>query len=163
VLRAQHAGTLHVRTDFNSSPTGFPFKVVELDGTFSDERTYAARERICDLGYLRQLYAKTESTVGYRCPGEPEKNFLAKGGAIETTIGKRCVCNGLLATVGLGQTRNGVPEPPIVTSGDDYSFLPHVTQGDDVDYGAADVIEYLTRPVGLAPDDRLAEVARRSA
>jgi len=162
VLREQKAGTLSVRTDFNSSPTGFPFKVVELDDTVSDEETYAARDRICDLGYVRHLYAKSESSVGYRCPSEPEKNFLAKGGTIEGTIGKRCVCNGLLATVGLGQTRNGVSEPPIVTSGDDYSFLPHVTRGDDVDYGAADVIEYLTRTVETESDDRLAEVARRS-
>ena len=147
VLREQKAGTLNIRTDFNSSPTGFPFKVVELDGTVSDEVVYAARERICDLGYLRQLYAKGESQVGYRCPGEPEKNFLKKGGTLEGTLGKRCLCNELLATVGLGQTRDGVSEPPIITSGDDWSFLPHVTQGEDVDYGAADVIEYLTRPV----------------
>jgi len=147
VLRAQKAGTLNVRTDFNSSPTGFPFKVIELDGTVSDETTYAARERFCDLGYLRQLYAKGESKVGYRCPSEPERTYLAKGGEIEGTVGKRCLCNGLLATVGLGQMRDGVAEPPIVTAGDDWTFLPHVTQGDDIDYGAADVIEYLTRPV----------------
>lgn len=147
VLREQKAGTLHVRTDFNSSPTGFPFKMVELTGTVSDQETYAARDRICDLGYLRQLYAKDKSNVGYRCPGEPEGHFLAKGGTLERTVDRRCLCNGLLATVGLGQTRDGVSEPPIVTSGDDYSFLPHVTRGDDVDYGAADVIDYLTRPV----------------
>ncbi len=166
VLREQKAGTLNIRTDFNLSPTGFPFKVVELAGTVSDEAIYAARERICDLGYLRQLYAKGESKVGYRCPGEPEKNFVKKGGTTEGTIGKRCLCNELLATVGLGQTRDGVSEPPIVTSGDDWSFLPHVTQAgaDDVDYGAADVIEYLTRPVraGTESADRLAEVERRS-
>jgi hypothetical protein len=76
------------------------------------------------------------------------RTFLAKGGTRETTVGKRCLCNGLLATVGLGQIRGGVAEPPIVTSGDDCSFLAHVTQGDEVDYGAADVIEYLTRSVG---------------
>jgi hypothetical protein len=99
---------------------------------------------------LRQLYAKGESKVGYRCPSEPEQKFLAKGGSIEDTIGKRCLCNGLLATVGLGQTRDGVAEPPIVTAGDDWSFLPHVTQGDDIDYGAADVIEYLLQPVDSA-------------
>lgn len=151
VLREQRAGTLRVRTDFASSPTGFPFKLVEMNGTVSDEKTYAERERICDLGYLRQLYAKSESNVGYRCPGEPEKAFLAKGGTMDGTVGKRCLCNGLLATVGLGQIRDGVSEPPIVTSGDDYSFLPHVTRGNGVDYGAADVIEYLTRPVGAAP------------
>jgi len=148
VLRARKSGALNVRTDFDSSPTGFPFKVVELDGTVSDDTTYAARDRICDLGYLRQIYAKGESAVGYRCPAEPEGAFVAKGGTMETTVGKRCLCNGLLATVGLGQVRNGVPEPPIITSGDDWSFLPHVTRGDDVDYGAADVIEYLSRPVG---------------
>jgi nitronate monooxygenase len=150
VLREQKAGTLNVRTDFNSSPTGFPLKMVELAGTVSDEETYAARERVCDLGYLRQLYAKGESNVGYRCPGEPERIFLAKGGRMEDTVGKRCLCNGLLAAVGLGQTRDGVSEPPIVTSGDDYSFLTHVTRGDDIDYGAADVLEYLTRPVGAS-------------
>ena len=163
VLRKQKAGTLKVRTDFNSSPTGFPFKVIELDGTVSDEETYAARERMCDLGYLRRLYAKGESNVGYRCPSEPERNFLAKGGTMEDTIGKRCLCNGLLATVGLGQTRDGVSEPPVVTSGDDWAFLPHVTRGDDVDYGAVDVIEYLTRPVGAAAEsDSLRNLAPRS-
>ena len=147
VLRAQKAGTLSVRTDFDASPTGFPFKVVEMAGTLSDEATYAARARHCDLGYLRQLYARSEATVGYRCPSEPETAFVAKGGTTEGTLGKRCLCNGLLATVGLGQTSDGAPEPPIITSGDDWSFLPHVTRGDDVDYGAADVIEYLMRPV----------------
>ena len=163
VLRKQKAGTLKVRTDFNSSPTGFPFKVIELDGTVSDEKTYAARERMCDLGYLRRLYAKGESNLGYRCPSEPERNFLAKGGTMEDTIGKRCLCNGLLATVGLGQTRDGVSEPPVVTSGDDWAFLPHVTRGDDVDYGAVDVIEYLTRPVGAAAEsDSLRNLAPRS-
>jgi hypothetical protein len=140
--------------------------VVELDSTVSNEETYAARERICDLGYLRHLYAKGESKVGYRCPSEPQKNFLAKGGTMEGTIGKRCLCNGLLATVGLGQIRDGVSEPPIVTSGDDWSFLPHVTQGDDIDYGAADVIDYLTRPLGAGPGtesaDPLRKLARRS-
>lgn len=163
VLRAQKAGTLNVRTDFNSSPTGFPFKVVELDGSVSEEKTYAVRERMCDLGYLRQLYAKGESNVGYRCPSEPEKNFLAKGGTMEGTIGKRCLCNGLLATVGLGQTRDGVSEPPLITSGDDWAFLPHVTRGDDIDYGAVDVIEYLTRPVGaVAESDPPQKLERRS-
>lgn len=166
VLREQKAGTLSVRTDFNSSPTGFPFKVVELDGTVSDEETYAARERICNLGYLRRLYAKGDSNVGYRCPSEPERNFLAKGGTMEDTIGRRCLCNGLLATVGLGQTHDGVSEPPLVTSGDDWAFVPHVTRGDDVDYGAADVIEYLTRPAGAGAGaesaDRLRKLAQRS-
>lgn len=147
VLNQSRAGTLKVRTDFNASPTGFPFKIVELDDTISSEKTYQNRTRICDMGYLRHLYSKTETTVGYRCASEPEKNYVKKGGKIENTVGKRCLCNGLMTTVGLGQTRHGTEEPPVVTSGDDYSFLPHVTNADSVDYSATDVIDYLTGPI----------------
>lgn len=32
------------------SPTGFPFKVVQLAGTLSDDDVYTARSRTCDLG-----------------------------------------------------------------------------------------------------------------
>lgn len=143
VLNKCKAGNLKVRTDFRASPTGFPFKIVELDETISSEETYADRSRICDMGYLRQLYGKSETNIGYRCSSEPEKNYEKKGGKFDTTVGRRCLCNGLMATVGLGQVRDGYTEPPVVTSGDDYSFLPHVTEGDNVEYSATDVIDYL--------------------
>src|SRR5690606_498051 len=45
-------GRLEVRTDPVASPTGYPFKVVQLPGTVADPDVYAARPRICDLGYL---------------------------------------------------------------------------------------------------------------
>ena len=39
-----------VFTDPLASPTGFPFKVLGLEGTLSEPAVYARRERLCDLG-----------------------------------------------------------------------------------------------------------------
>jgi NAD(P)H-dependent flavin oxidoreductase YrpB (nitropropane dioxygenase family) len=143
LLREAGQGTLVVRNDVRASPTGFPFKMVSLPGTASDEQVYADRPRLCDLGYLRTPYRRPDGKVGQRCPAEPVDEYLRKGGAIEDTVGSRCLCNGLVATVGFGQRRpDGYVEPPIVTLGQDLTFLPHLTRHRD-DYTAADVIEYL--------------------
>lgn len=96
-----------MRTDALASPTGFPFKVVQLPGTVSEPATYEARTRICDLGYLRQPYRTADGKVGYRCPAEPIEDYVKKGGKIEDTVGRKCICNGLIATVGMGQVRKG--------------------------------------------------------
>jgi nitronate monooxygenase len=142
-IRASRAGMAHVFTDPAASPTGFPFKVVDLPGTLSDADTYAARERVCDLGYLRQPYRKTDGTVGYRCAGEPVDDYVRKGGNVADTVGRKCLCNGLAATVGLGQVRGGTHEPSIVTAGNEIAELARlVTAGQDR-YGAEDVVRYL--------------------
>ena len=68
---------------------------------------------------------------------------MRKGGTVDDTVGSRCLCNGLVATVGLGQRRaGGYVEPPLVTLGQDLTFLPRLTRQSD-DYTAADVIRYL--------------------
>jgi NAD(P)H-dependent flavin oxidoreductase YrpB (nitropropane dioxygenase family) len=135
------AGTLQVRNDPRASPTGFPFKVAHLTGTLSDEDTYQARPRLCDLGYLRTPYRKENGSVGYRCPGEPPDDYVRKGGSADDAAGRRCLCNGLTASIGLGQRRDGgYTEPPVLTLGQDFGFLPSLPPGD---YGAADVINYL--------------------
>jgi len=114
------AGRLEVRTDPLASPTGFPFKVASLLGTVSQQDTYEERPRLCDLSYLRVPYEREPGSVGYRCPAEPVHTYVRKGGAPEDTVGRKCVCNGLTATVGLGQTRrSGYQEVPIVTMGAD--------------------------------------------
>ena len=114
------AGRLEVRTDALASPTGFPFKVASLPGTMSEADTYAERPRLCDLSYLRVPYEREPGSVGYRCPAEPVHTYVRKGGAIEDTVGRKCLCNGLTANVGLGQTRrDGYQEAPIVTLGAD--------------------------------------------
>lgn len=144
VLEGSRAGKLEVFTDPLASPTGFPFKVVQLEGTASEPATYEARERICDLGYLRHPYYREDGSLGYRCASEPVDHFLRKGGTEAETVGRKCVCNGLLGTIGIGQALgNGQREIPIVTAGNDAvevaRFLP---PGRD-SYTAADVIATL--------------------
>ncbi len=104
---------------------------------------YAARERRCDLGYLRELYVRADGRVGYRCPGEPIDDYLRKGGRIDETRGRKCLCNGLLGTVALGQRRGGRVEPAIVTAGAGLLEVRQLLDGRD-SYSAADVVAYLT-------------------
>ena len=136
-------GTGDVYTDPLASPTGFPFKVAQLEGTSSALNIYQERKRVCDLGYLRQAYRMDDGEIGYRCAAEPPAVYAAKGGRVEDTEHRKCVCNGLMANIGLGQTRrDGYVEPGIVTSGNDLVELaPFLAAG--VDYQAADVISIL--------------------
>lgn len=144
VLEQVAAGRAAVRTDPRASPTGFPFKVVTLPGTASDDDVIAARRRVCDLGYLREVYRTDDGDVGYRCPAEPVADYVRKGGDEADTVGRKCLCNSLMANVGLGQPRNrrGV-EPPLLTSGDDLASLACLTSADRPVYSAADVLAYL--------------------
>lgn len=120
VLEQVRAGTVDVFTDPLASPTGFPFKVVAVPGSMSDQAVYAKRTRICNLGYLRQAYRQADGSVGWRCPAEPEAAFLAKGGERSELAGRKCLCNALMASAGLGlNTPEGTRELPIVTAGDD--------------------------------------------
>lgn len=143
ILQLSRTSTLRVRTDPLASPTGFPFKVLQLLGTLSEEARYFARQRICDLGYLRQPFRKPDGSVGYRCAGEPVDDYVRKGGKIEETVGRKCICNGLAATVGFGQQRPNGSEHPIVTAGDDAAFLSRFLPPDCDSYTAADVIRWL--------------------
>ncbi len=143
VLRRALRGELTVRNDPRASSTGFPFKVAALASTLADPQVAANRRRVCDLGYLRVPYAKPGGGVGYRCAGEPVNAFVRKGGQLCETEGRHCLCNGLLATAGLGQRRpRGYLEPPIVTIGQELSFLGELT-ADGNEYCAADVVSYL--------------------
>jgi nitronate monooxygenase len=138
------AGKASVFTDPLCSPTGFPFKVAELEGTASDAETCAARPRICDLGFLREPYRTETGEVGYRCAAEPVSLYLAKGGHEEDTVGRKCVCNGLLANIGLAQVRNGKrTEPALITAGDDLVTVGQFLRLGRVDYSAKDVVERL--------------------
>lgn len=144
VLQAISEGKLDIFTDPLASPTGFPFKVARLAGTVSDPAIYAARERVCDLGYLRQTYRKPDGTPGYRCPAEPENHYVAKGGALADTVGRKCVCNGLLSTIGLGQVLAGDNvEPAMITAGNDAVALGRLFSSGQTTYTASDVIAYL--------------------
>jgi nitronate monooxygenase len=142
ILRALRADG-SVFTDPKASPTGFPFKVAALPGSQSDPAVYEARKRVCDLGYLRQAYRREDGSIGYRCAAEPVKAYMAKGGAREDTENCCCLCNALMANIGLPQrTAEGV-EPTLVTLGDDYINVGRFCTVEHPHYTAQDVLNVL--------------------
>lgn len=144
VLELARQGAVAVRTDPLASPTGFPFKVVSVPGTLSDPEVYAARERRCDLGYLRDAFQDERGRIKFRCAAEPVAAYVAKGGRVEDTVGRQCLCNGLMSTAGFPQvTRGGSLEPASVTSGDALLEIAYLLHGDPPSYEAADVVRYL--------------------
>ncbi|MEP6755107.1 MAG: nitronate monooxygenase, partial [Chthonomonadales bacterium] len=144
------AGEVQVFTDPLASPTGFPFKIAHLEGTNSEQEMYLSRPRICDLGFLREPYKTPEGGIGYRCAAEPTSIYLSKGGKLEDTVGRKCICNALVANVGYQQVRNGGHvERGIVTAGDDLSHVLQFLAPDHSSYKVADVLTTLLAP--LAP------------
>lgn len=147
LLDRAHAGTLTVRNDPQASPTAFPFKVARLPGTVSEPEVARGRRRVCDLGFLRTP-VRSERGLVYRCAAEPVAAYVRKGGTAADAHGRQCLCNGLLATIGLAQRRpGGRVEPPLVTIGKDLSFLPRLSP-DASPYTAADVVAWLAGGLG---------------
>jgi nitronate monooxygenase len=137
-------GMGEVFTDPLASPTGFPFKVAQLEGTYSDPEVTAARTRVCDLGYLREPYALPDGNIGYRCAAEPVANYVAKGGKVEDTVGRKCLCNALMANIGHAQIRKDeAVEPALVTVGDDLNTVVQFLAPGRESYSAADVVASL--------------------
>lgn len=144
LVREALDGTLRVRNDPYASPTGFPFKVAALPGTLSEDEVYDKRSRLCDMSYLRTPYLRENGAVGYRCPAEPVDAHVRKGGSREDTVGRRCLCNALVANIGRAQHRpDGYVEPPLLTLGQDLGFLPGLVRKVGADYSAADAVDYL--------------------
>lgn len=141
-------GKGRVFTDPVASPTGFPFKVATLEGTLSDEATYEERPRLCDLGYLRRAYRREDGRLDYRCPSEPVADYVRKGGRVEDTVGRKCLCNALVTNIGMGQQRaDGYQELPMLTAGDDIDCVRAFITPDRLSYRARDVVEALL-PIG---------------
>jgi nitronate monooxygenase len=148
VLAAAARNEVSVLTDPRASPTGYPFKRVHgVTGAAAS----SDRERLCDLGYLRAAYVRPDGKIGHRCPSEPVAAFVRKGGRAEDTIGRVCLCNGLIAAVGHAQVRvGGGSEPPLLTSGDDLVRLGAFLNG-RTRYRADDVIDFLLGTSATAP------------
>ena len=132
------------------SPTGFPFKVAQLAGTLAEDSVYAARQRVCDLGYLTQCGLSKPDADGtrhlfQRCPAAPVAGFTRKRGLPFNAQEKRCLCNGLLACVGLGQVIQGdggwVEEPAIVTLGNHLDGVRRLSRQGQFPYWARDAVE----------------------
>ena len=142
VLAHAARGAVEVFTDPRASPTSYPFKVVQWAGD-PVASLPEPRPRICDLGGLRVPYVRTDGRIGYRCPAEPVDAYVEKGGLVEDTVGRRCLCNGLMANIGYPQVRaGGRVEPPLLTSGDDLRTIGGFLKGRTA-YTAAEAIDYL--------------------
>jgi nitronate monooxygenase len=141
------AGTASVFTDPLASPTGFPFKVAQISASLSNAPVYATRNRVCDLGFLREAYAKADGSIAYRCSAEPPDCYAAKGGKPEDTLGRKCLCNALLANIGHAQVRaGGYIEPPLVTLGNDLNTVTQFLAPGQSSYSAAQVVQTLLGP-----------------
>jgi nitronate monooxygenase len=138
------SGEARVFTDSVASPTNFPFKVAQLEGTVSEPEIYSARPRICDLGYLRESYRTPTGEIDYRCSAEPVSVYASKGGKAENTVGRKCLCNALMANIGHPQARNGkFVEDGMVTSGNDLTGIKRFLRPGASTYTAADVVRDL--------------------
>jgi NAD(P)H-dependent flavin oxidoreductase YrpB (nitropropane dioxygenase family) len=157
------SGTLHVRTDAKASPTGFPFKVVPMPGTVADDGVRAERERLCDLGYLRELYQRDDGTIGTRCPSEPVDAYVHKGGKAENTEGRYCLCNGLTASAGIGQQRaDGYAEAPLLTLGHELDAAIRLAALHPDGWSATDVMRWLIDPAPAEPTTQTAQTSDKA-
>lgn len=151
LLEKLQSNSLDIKTDVKASPTSFPIKIARLEGHTSTPEGFAARPKLCDLGYLREpVLSETGRTV-YRCPSEPDDQFIKKGGAVEDIDGRKCLCNGLMANIGLPQVRrDGYIEAPIVTLGSDIEGAKILLKSHPDGYGADDAVKWLLSSVAVS-------------
>lgn len=146
LLREIGLDHLRVYTDPAASPTGFPIKVAQLDGTLSDGEVSENRYALCDMGYLRTPFLNPNGRIDYRCAGEPADMYIKKGGNVEDLHGRECLCNGLTANIGLGQhRRSGYDEPAIVTLGSDTEGTKIMLESYPQGFSAREAVEWLMR------------------
>ena len=131
------------------SPTGFPFKVVQLNDTVANEAVFAARRRVCDLGLLLRRGLSKPAADGtrrlfQRCRAAPISDFVNKRGLQRNTKDQRCLCNGLISCVGLGQVSKQqgelVEEPAIVTLGNHLGGIRRLSRHGQAPYWVRDAV-----------------------
>ncbi|EDY80827.1 hypothetical protein VDG1235_444 [Verrucomicrobiia bacterium DG1235] len=146
------AGEVETRTEGRGSPTGYPFKTLDLPGTEGGRDPAIRQRQACAHGYLRTAYQKEDGQVGWRCAAEPEADYVRKGGDPADCEGRRCLCNGLLATAGYPHAMRlgGGLELPLITSGM-IRDLPRFLNGKD-DYNANDIIDHLCSQTTTTPN-----------
>ena len=144
LLNKLKSNNLEIKTDVKASPTSFPIKIAKLEGHTSTADGFAARPKLCDLGYLREPAISETGRTIYRCPSEPDDQYIKKGGAIEDIEGRKCLCNGLMANIGLPQVRkDGYEEAPIVTLGSDIEGAKVLLKDHPDGYGADEAVKWL--------------------
>lgn len=117
IIERNASGEGGIVTDPRVSSTGYPFKVIMLPGSLSEEEVYKNRKRICNRGYLLQSHYEEapdgKQVETYVCTAMPSPQYEKLGGSAEDTAGRVCLCNGLMSTAGVMD----LTEPPIITLG----------------------------------------------
>jgi NAD(P)H-dependent flavin oxidoreductase YrpB (nitropropane dioxygenase family) len=145
VIKKISSGMLAVKNSL-VSPTGFPFKVAQIEGTLSESSVYESRKRRCDLALLQVSYITPEGKLGSRCPAEPVDMFVAKGGREKNTEGRVCLCNALLAAAGYAQIRpDGYEEPSVVTLGEDLSAVKDLLSPGTDSFTIGKALQYIKK------------------
>jgi nitronate monooxygenase len=130
-----------VYTDPLFSPSGFPFKLLQIDGTLSSKEINERENTACKYGYLVELY-EHNGKVLTRCPAELKSSYMKKGGDPNETDGRGCICSGLSANVGFGNPG----EPSVATAGSDLEDIRNIIKRvGSTDYTTKDVIDYIYR------------------
>ncbi len=61
--------------------------MLELEDSLSSKDHYEKRPRVCNLGYLRTPYQRSDGKIIYRCASEPIEDYLKKdGGALRSPL-----------------------------------------------------------------------------
>lgn len=108
-------GQLEVLSNPDISSSGYPFQTASLYGTLAEVGIRENRKKRCNLGYLRQAYCEN-GELKFRCSAEEPSVYVAKGGKLDDTVNKGCLCNGLMSNIGLAQVyKDGYREPSVVT------------------------------------------------
>ncbi|MBN2039063.1 MAG: hypothetical protein JW864_03415 [Spirochaetes bacterium] len=141
------------------SPTGFSFKVVQLDDSVSCSRIYGKRRRSCDMGVLHQLGLSKADENGTRkifsrCPASPLAVFEKHRGLARNAEEKRCLCNGLVSGAGFPQVVrdiDGEPmkEPSIVTLGENLDGVRRLSGNGLKTYNCHDIAEFIFDPAAV--------------
>ena len=101
-----------------------------------------------------------DGRTALRCASEPVDDYQRKGGKIEATVGKKCLCNALMANVGQAQIqKTGFTETPMLTSGDEVVMVLRFLKDGSTSYTAKQVIDFLrSADSELATSDEDAEL-----
>lgn len=127
----------NIFTDPYASPTGYPFKVAPIAGSLSENKVFDMRKKICDIGLLRSCSIDDNGMLSYHCSACHTSDC-------NENSGRKCLCNGLLATIGIGQIqKHGYVEPPLITAGESIKSLYRIVHPLKKSYSAKEVISSL--------------------
>ena len=133
----------------NPTCTGTGASPVPIVDTLADQEVYASRQRVCDIGLLQQVGVSKPGedgvrTLFQRCAAAPVAGYINKRGLERNTEDRRCLCNGLLACVGLGQVKRlqgeWQEEPAIVTLGNHLDGIRRLSRQGQTHYWVKDVV-----------------------